>query len=399
MYWKYTALTRSGKEIKESFAGSRKEAMEIIEQKGLKLISMHIDLARVLKKGFKRKKIPSKVLADFFDDFHNMISLGIGFNEILFALKETSTDTVLIDALDATMKRLNKGARLTEALYETDVFPSIVYSSLNAGENSGKLDEVMDKLSKYFKRQAELKGLLVQSSIYPVIVFLLLIGVMLFVSLHVIPKLQSLLPQQALDSFATKLMMAITFIFQRMWMAFLVIPFVAVYFYYQIKKQRTEKFINFFYKIPLIGTLAKDAALSLYFLNLSLLQRSGVSLLNSFNILDKITAQPFISKKFLKCRDYIIGGTSFWQATEKDAFFPVIVNYTIRRGEETGKIDEYLFRLTDFFEKRVKQRIDLLLTLVQPIMLGICAVFLVLVALAFLVPIYGNLSTIAGAAY
>jgi type II secretory pathway component PulF len=89
-------------------------------------------------------------------------------------------------------------------------------------------------------------------------------------------------------------------------------------------------------------------------------------------------------------------GMHFWEAVKKDAFFPLVVVFTLYRGEEMAKLDEYCLNLAEYFNKRVSSKVEALMHFIQPFLLICGGLFLVTIAFAFLIPIYGSLTKIAG---
>jgi len=397
MYWKYAALTRAGNEVKGTEKGYKKEIARRLNERQLEIVYICPDFSTVIRNLFKRKHIISaRVLADFFEDFKNMLESGISIEEILYSLGETASDDVLKNAIEKIKVSLHEGSTLAGALSDTSCFPGIVINTLKVGEKTGDLGNVMSDLACFYMREAEIKSNIIKSSVYPLVVFGVLAGVMLFISLKVVPKLKIFLPEQALSNISTKAVLFLTFMVQKGWLVVGIITIFLVIIYSQLKKSKIDKIAAYYYKMPGIGPLAKETAFALFFLNLSTLQRGGISIITALNLIHESFPYSYAARKFLICRDYILGGSAFWQAVERDPFFPRIISYTIRKGEEIGRLDDYFWRLADFYFKKVAQRVDSLVGSLQPILLGACAVFLVLVALSFIVPIYRNLSVIAG---
>ena len=107
-------------------------------------------------------------------------------------------------------------------------------------------------------------------------------------------------------------------------------------------------------------------------------------------------AYQFLAKRVQRLKDCIVSGLSFWQAIEKDTFFPVFIYYSIRKGEEMGRLDEYLQGLSKYYFDKVSRRTAVILGFIQPALLIFCAVVLLFIVSAFIMPVYSNLSNIAG---
>jgi type IV pilus assembly protein PilC len=339
--------------------------------------------------------LSSKVLFQFFSDFHNLFITGMNMNQIIDSLKVTSSDKMLQDILPKVLEGMNEGESLAQALMSTEKFPWIVYSTIQAGERSGRLKESVNMLAQYFKNSSEMKGKLGNALFYPIVVFIFLFVVMFFISYKVVPKLQGLLPQDALTEPSTVFVLTLTKILQTTGPIFLILIVIGsglLIHYLQKDKKKLESFL---YQLPLLGSLFKEGALAMYFLNLSVLLKSGSPLIKAINQMDE-TASTMVSRKFATCRDYMLGGLSFWESLQMEAFFPKEVVLTLRRGEEAGKIAEYCSNLSEYFFRRVQDSIERILNLIQPLFLIVGGLFLMVLALAFLIPIYGSLSKIAG---
>lgn len=341
------------------------------------------------------KRLSSLALAQFFEDFHNMHATGMTISQIVYSLNETSTDEALKRILTDLEHKISEGDSITEAIIRIDAFPWIVPMTIQAGEQSGKLKESLQMLSSYFRRSNDVEGRVLNALIYPAIVFVFLIGVMLFVGLHVVPRLSSLLPSGATTQGATRIVLMLSASLQQYWALVILMPTVFVVCLFLLHRRDKEAFRAWVYQWPFVGKIVKESALANYLLNLSVLLKSGVPLLRAINNINALHSTP-ISKRFVRCQDYIFGGLSFWEALAKDNFFSSVVVFTLRRGEEMARLDEYCLNLSDYFTKRANTSIDGVVHIIQPVLLALAGLFLVVIAFAFLVPIYGSLSKIAG---
>lgn len=394
MIWRYSTLTRSGFELKGTAQGSRDQVIKLIKTKELELISLQPDIILSFKNLLRYKSIPPLVLSQFFEDFHNMLETGMSLKQILFSLKETTHYRPLRKILDALDEYLNQGFSLTDSFIQSESFPWIVISTLRVGERAGNILQITAILAQYFKRQEETRSRLINALAYPLCILGLLLALMIFVSLRIVPKMAGLLPAEALNSFSTRALLFLTFFIQKTWIFLLFLPIALGFVILKFKERFAEKLEGHLYRMPVLGEAARESGLSLYFLNLYVLQHSGVPVIQALKELYD-SHKSILSQKFMVCRDYILGGSSFWEAVKRDAFFPSVVVFTLRRGEEMTKLDEYYLRLSEYFRKRVNFQIDAILQILQPVLLALCGAFLLFIALSFLVPIYSNLGRIA----
>lgn len=396
MYYRYSVLTETGNEIKGLEQGSYQEISKRLKEKNYYILSLEADIFKSIRFALEKKTIKAQTLAIFFEDLVNMLKTGIAMNEAVVALQESSIEPVLSKALSSIEYDLANGFSLTQAFKETKVFPWLVLNMLKVGEKSGSLEQVFEDLAKYYSREAEFLRSLKSAVIYPIVVFCMLVGIMFYVSFKVIPHLEALLPISGNAYLSTKLLLFLSHFLKDYWFVCLLFPVAAVFIYSRFKKSSVERIASFYYKIPLIGSVAKDVAFSTLFSNLAVLQRNGINIAEALSLIEKTTSYQFLAKKIQKLKDLIASGLSFWQAVEKDPFFPSFIYYSIRKGEEMGHLDEYLQSLSRYYFDKVSRRTGVILSFIQPALLIFCAAFLLFVVSAFIMPVYSNLSNIAG---
>ena len=396
MYYKFSVLSETGNEINGIEQGSYSEIKNRLKQKNYYLLSLEADIFKSIRFALKKKTVKAQTLALFFEDLVNMLKTGIAINEAVIALQESSIEPVLTKALSGIEDDLANGFSLTQAFKETKVFPWLVLNMLKVGEKSGSLEQVFEDLAKYYSREAEFLSSLKSAVIYPIVVFCMLVGIMFYVSFKVIPHLESLLPIRGNAYFSTRLLLFLSHFLKNFWFVCLLFPIAAIFIYSRFKKSSVERIASFYYKIPLIGSVAKDAAFSTLFSNLAVLQRNGINIAEALSLIEETTSYQFLAKKIQKLKDLIASGLSFWQAIEKDPFFPSFIYYSIRKGEEMGHLDEYLQSLSRYYFDKVSRRTRVILSFIQPALLIFCAAILLFIVSAFIMPVYSNLSNIAG---
>ena len=325
-----------------------------------------------------------------------MLKTGIAMNEAISALRESSVDRALAKALSGIEYDLANGFSLAKAFEKTAVFPWLVLNTLKVGEKSGSLEQVFVDLARYYSREAEFLSSLKSAVIYPAVVFCMLIGIMFYVSFKVIPHLEALLPISGNSYFSTRLLLFLSHFLKDYWSVCLLFPVAGIFIYSRFKKSSIERIASFYYKIPLLGPVAKDAAFSAFFSSLAVMQRNGINITDALSLIEETTSYQFLAKKIGKLRDFIASGLSFWQALAKDPFFPSFIYYSVRKGEEMGSLDEYLQNLSKYYFEKVSRRTRVILSFIQPALLVFCAVILLFVVSAFIMPVYSNLSNIAG---
>ncbi len=396
MHYQYSVLSETGNEINGIEQGSYSQIKKSLKAKNYYILSLEADIFKSMRFALENKTVKAQTLAVFFEDLVNMLKTGIAMNEAVSALQESSVEPVLTKALSGIEDDLANGFSLTKAFEKTKAFPWLVLNMLKVGEKSGSLEQVFEDLARYYSREAEFSRSLKSAVIYPIVVFCMLVGIMFYVSFKVIPHLEALLPIEGNAYFSTRLLLFLSHFLRDFWFVCPLLPIAAVFIYSRFKKSSVERIASFYYKIPLIGPLAKDAAFSTLFSNLAVLQRNGINIAEALSLIEETTSYQFLAKKIQKLKDFIAGGLSFWQAIEKDPFFPSFIYYSVKKGEEMGALDEYLQSLSKYYFDKVSRRTRVILSFIQPALLIFCAAILLFVVSAFIMPVYSNLSNIAG---
>lgn len=394
-YWRYLALTANGQETSGIFEGDRDELRSFVDQHNLEMIHIDVDWRSFFFKSQKIKRLSLKVLSTFFEDLANMQQTGISMSQMFVSIADCSTNAALTHTIGLIKVNVEQGQSLAEAFSSSKTFPWIVIATINSGEQSGKLESSFRVLAHFFRRQDEVIGRLREAMVYPAIVSILLITVMLFVGLKVIPQLKQLLPETAMHKGTTGFVIAMSVFLQKYFLVLLYLPCILFLAGALILLHNKQLYASLIYQVPFYGPMKKETDLAFYFLNLSILLGNGVPLIRCISDMNTLN-ESNVSRHFHGCKDYLFGGMPLWESLRMDPFFSSVVVFTVRRGEEMARLPEYCSNLSDYFNKRVYERIDRAVLLIQPALLAMGGIFLVIIAFAFLIPVYGSLNQIAG---
>ncbi len=340
-------------------------------------------------------KLSDVVLAEFFEDFSNILSTGIDELHALAALKETTVNKVLVKEIEGIENKTCQGQTLAQAMQAAGIFPWIIGITVHAGEQAGKLPESTKMLARYFRQKSDTQKKAAQAFIYPIIVFILLCAVMVFICVNVVPRLNDLLPAETFNGRMTQCILGLSSFLQAFWPLCTVLGLVMVATVIVFSHRNPLFFERILYQIPVVGLLVKEASLAVYFFNLSILLKSGVPVIKAIQDLNTMHSGE-VGRRIFNCGGYMLGGLPFWESLKTDPFFPAAAVFTLRRGEEMARLDDYCLQLAEYFNKRLCGRLEILAQLLQPVLLAIGGMFLATIAFAFLMPIYGGLARIAG---
>lgn len=394
-FWKYSAINAQGQEVSGILNLNKEAAKTYILSKQLEIIDIRPDFQALILRWFKVTKLSTKILKELFEDLSNMQQTGMQLNQMITSLKESTSDKTLVQVLTMMDEAITKGESLSQAFMQAKVFPWIVVMTIKCGEESGDIEQSYKLLTHYFKRQDEVINRLKHAFTYPLIVLIVLVGIMMHVGIYVIPKLKELLPDVITLKGLTGSVIILSLFIQKYYVFILIAPLALLFIIIFLCKTNKNIHAYLIYKIPLMGDINKETDLAFYFLNLSIMLRNGIPLIKCINDLNAFNPSV-VSRHFYQCRDYLFGGMPLWEALKMNALFSSVVVFTVRRGEEMAKLPEYCLNLSEYFNRRVFKRIDVLVLLIQPALLAVGGIFILIIAFAFLIPLYGSLTQFAG---
>ncbi len=357
-------------------------------------------------KSIDLNKIP--LFANFFDrvtfdDIVNftrqlamMLNAGLTLIDALNILKQQTVKKSYFNLLEDIDKEIRSGNSFYNALKKHKNYFSNLYIALvRSGEASGKLNEILLKLADTLEGEKEFKSKISSALIYPIIIIVAMFGVMFIMVAFVIPKLLGLYKDFNIDlPFTTKILIFISNVTVKMW------PFIlTVIFGLLIIGQRLLKIEPIRYKIdekilkvPVFGQIIQKAALVNTTRTLSILIKSGISILDGLQIVTDIVDNLVYKKAFLRIYKEVEKGITLGNALSNAGIFPPILIQMTTVGEETGHLDETYEKISRYFEMESELALKSATALIEPailVFLGIGVGFLVI---SVITPIY-NLTT------
>jgi len=275
-------------------------------------------------------------------------------------------------------------------------FTKTYVALIKSGELGGVLDEVLSKLAEDMEKQQEFRGKVKGALVYPVIVIVGMLIVAFIMIVFVVPRLTSIYDQVSVElPMSTKFLISFSDIMVKIWPLVLLLVGAVLYMFklYVDTKDGRRKFDEFVFKLPLIGPLKKQIILTELTRTLSLMVGSGVSILEGITISSQVVGNSIMSEALVDTAKMVEKGFPLAFAFSKHPeAFPFILSQMIAVGEETGKMDEVLRKVSHVFEVESEQKVKALTAAIEPailIVLGIGVAFLVI---SILLPIY-NLTT------
>jgi len=396
MKYVYKARDWNGKLVRgEVDLHDKKEVLESIKNSGLVPLSISENnqsyLDEVIKNTFS--KVSLKQVSVFTRQLSTMMNSGLPLTDALSLLKnQMNKGGLMFEILDSALQMVQEGQSLAKGLEKyKKVFGDAYIASVSAGEEAGVLDEVMSKLADNLEKENDFQGKVKGAMIYPIIVVLGMIVVVIIMMVFVIPKLLGMYTDFGAEMpTSTKILMSASNFMAKFWF---LIPIIAIgsWFVFKIGGKNKDfklKVDGFKLKIPIMGEMTKKNILATTIRTLSMLLTAGIPLVEALRIVANVAGNAVYFLAFSKISERVQKGFSIANSFEETGVFPVIVNQMVATGEATGKLDEVLLRVADYFSSEAEQSVKSLTSAIEPlimIMLGLGVGFLVI---AVVMPIY-----------
>ncbi|MDE1920141.1 MAG: type II secretion system F family protein [Candidatus Omnitrophica bacterium] len=385
------ALTAKRTEITQIIEGSLESVKNQANIYGLEILSITPDYMALIKNVFQTRRLSLPVMTVFFNDLADMQKAGLSLNESIDTLNETTAHMVLKKALKKISNYINDGRSLQEAFENTSIFPKIVTETIGAAEKTGTIPELMSILSGYYKYKHENMKKIAKALIYPAVIFCMLSGLSVFISLKLVPELKTFLPACASHNLSAIILISYAAFIKQYWWAILVLIAVGGFTVQYLWNIHKERLMGLIFKIPLLGDLMKSTEFSHVFLNLYVYQKSGIDIIETISNIHEAN-KTYLTEKLIVVRDKIFKGASLGEAFRQDKFFPPFISQNVTKGQTTGMMPACFERIYKYYDIKTKESIDAMIAMVEPLMLIVSASFLLMIVSAFILPIYTNMN-------
>lgn len=395
----YKAKDKAGKVVKgEVEAIDINAAAKLVKGKGYFIISLNPKVESpfaIIRK--MKDKIKGGDIATFTRQLSTMINAGLPITEALLILRSQSKKSMQ-SIVGQLLADVEAGESFSSALGKhPKVFGKTYIALVKSGEVGGVLDAVLLRLSDNLEKQEEFGSKVKGALIYPVIIVVGMVIVSMIMMIFVIPKLLSLYADfNATLPLPTKILIGISAFFVKYW--FIVIGIFGVGFYilklYRATPEGRRKTDELLLKIPVYGDLQKQIILTEITRTLSMMVGAGVSILESLHITAEVVNNTIISDALLDSANQVEKGfpIAFAFSRHPEAF-PFILSQMISVGEETGKMDEVLIKVSHIFEVESDEKVKGLTAAIEPIVMVVLGLGVGFLVIAVILPIYNLTSS------
>ncbi len=346
-----------------------------------------------LLENMQKKKPKSRDFMIFCRQFATMLNAGITVLQILKILAQQSENQAMQERLRDVSLNVERGSDLAGALRKHgDFFPQIMISMVEAAEAGGILDAVMERLATHFQNQHDLEEKIRGATTYPIVVSGLALAVMALMVFFVLPRFADIFGDMGFEMpLLTRILLGISDFVIGYW--YISIPLIIVLLFAARRYLRTPGGRDWLDRIqlrlPVYGKIYSIMIVSRFSRTLSTLLASGVSLIPSLELSEKVVNNVALAAALTEARRVIRQGQSLALPLAASGLFPPMLVEMIHIGEESGALDGMLSRTADFYESELTFILDRLSSIIEPVMIIAVGIVVGLLMVSIIQPMFG----------
>ena len=397
----YIALDAKGKEHKGVVEGDTSRLVrQLLRDKGLMTLEITESHQKAQTKTSRsvaaprllQRSISTTELALFTRQMATLIQAALPLDETLAAVANQTEKQRIKSMIFAIRSRVLEGHPLAVGLADyPKVFPELYRATVDAGEQSGHLDTVLERLADYTESRQEIQGKIRQALIYPAFLSLFAVAIVVFMMTSIVPQVVSVFEDtgQALPGLTLTLIAMSDFVVAYGMLMLLVI--VAAVIGFQVLLTRPAfvmKYHMFLFRLPIIRRLVRGLNAAMFTRTFSILTGSGVTVIEAMKISAKVVANLPMRKAILQATDRVREGSGIKNALDHSKLFPPMSLQLIASGENSGKLEEMLERASVQLEREQVTLIAYIVGILEPVIILSMGIMVLLIVLGILLPIF-----------
>ena len=398
----YSARDSKGKEVKGKLEARDPQALaEILQDKGLVVVSIKEQLAIDLEElgQINIGGIPMKEKVVFMRQLSTMVGAGLPLTRGLQIMEQQVANPMFKKVISQVKSSVESGKSLAESFKRADeVFDEVTINLIEAGESSGNLDVILNKLAVELEENQKLMAKLKSALTYPMILSVVIIAVVLLMMFVLVPSMTEIYGEfDAELPFITQFLMDMSSFFVKFWWAML-ISVLSLIIAYKVwidtpkgKRNRDKILI----KIPILGMMISKIQIAQFTRLLGLLLSSGLSIIRALELSAMSLSNEMFREVILASRDEVEKGGSLAIPIARSEYYPLLVSSMIAVGEETGELDNVLAKVAEYYKDEVDVATANMSATLEPVFLIIMGLVIAFISLAIYMPMF-QLSEVMG---
>ena len=398
----YSARNSQGKEVKGKIEARDGQAVvEILQDKGLVVVNVKEQATFDIESlgQINIGGVPMKDKVVFMRQLATMVGAGLPLTRGLQVMEQQISNPLFKRVITQVKSSVEAGKSLADSFRNSDeVFDDITINLIEAGESSGNLDDILNKLAIELEESKKLQGKLKGALTYPLILLVIIVGVMVLMMLVLVPAMSDIYGEFGGElPTITRIMVAMSDFFLGYWWA-IVIVLLGLLIGYKVwvdtpKGKRTKDKI--IVKIPIMGVIISKMQLAQFTRLFGLLLGSGLSIIRALELTAMSLSNDMFKEVIFEAKEEVERGGSLALPIARSDYFPLIVSSMIAVGEETGELDTVLAKVSQYYKEEVDQATENMSSLLEPVFLVIMGVAVAFIALGVYTPMF-QLSEVMG---
>ena len=391
--FEYTALDKTGRTRKGVLEGdTARQIRQQLREQNLTPLSINEVVRQITQRQPRRISISATDLALLTRQLATLVHSGLALEEALRAISEQSEKARLKSLLLAVRSRVLEGHSLAEGLGDfPNVFPSVYRATVAAGEESGHLDLILERLAEYTENRQYLRQKTLLALFYPALLSLVAISVVIGLLAYVVPQVVQVFGHihQELPRLTRALITLSEFLQDwGIWLLLVLIMVIGGIRYSLRFNQPLMLFHRFLLFIPLVSRLERGMNVARFTRTLSILTESGVPMLEALRITAQVVSNYPLRQAILEATNKVREGSSLHTALAQSGLFPPMTLHLIMSGESSGKLESMLERAAIMQERELETLMGVLLGLFEPLLILVMRGIVLTIVLAILMPIF-----------
>lgn len=397
--YRYRARDRQGKLVSGVISGEDKTSIaKHLSTMGYLPISIEVAKKEALPKLFEIfKTVTLDEVNIFTRQLLTLQKAGVPLLSSLNILEKQTRNPYFKDVIKEVSANVEEGTNLSDAMTRyPKIFSTFYVNMIKAGEASGLLDEILERLSEFGEKEADSRAKIKAATRYPMMTLAALFIAFLIVVTFVIPKFSAVFSQfKTALPLPTRLLLGLSAMMQRYWyVAIIMIAGAAALSNKYINtKDGRLMWDSFKLKVPVFGPIASMFAMSRFARTMSILIRSGLPILEVLDMTSRTVGNAVIERAIDNIATSARDGKGISEPMELSGMFPPIVVHMVAVGEDTGKTGELLMKVSEYYDQQSDYSLKNLTTMIEPIFVLILGVMVLTMALAIFLPMW-NLITL-----
>jgi len=393
--FEYKALDAKGKSKKGSIeADNARQARQRIKEQGLMPVEMTEAKAKTAKgstpsTSFKRG-ISTPDLALITRQISTLVQSGMPLEECLKAVAEQSEKPRIRTMLLAVRSKVTEGYSLADSLADyPHIFDELFRAMVAAGEKSGHLDAVLERLADYAENRQKMRSKLLQAMIYPVVLVVFAVTIVSFLLATVVPKIVEPIIQMGQELPQSTQFLLASSEFIQDWGIQLLLLIIGVIVLIKTALKRPGVRLSWDRKllsIPLIGKIAKGINTSRFARTLSICTSSAIPILEGMKVAVDVMSNHHVKQQVLQASDSVREGASLRKALDHTKLFPPMMLHMIASGEQSGQLEQMLTRAADNQDQSFESTVNIALGIFTPALIALMAGLVLFIVMATFMP-------------